>query len=357
MFLDLDESFLEKKKGGMLTKEYFKNKHHVSLKEESVREIIQFLSSSINGFSSFSLEKKASAVFGQILASDLTNIGDSNVPASFHSRGEERHWNLEGQFLLQCNSWANILQSKNAREPMQKSMAKVCLTDGVTTLYGIEVSQIAGMKDLGWGAKILVKNVPVRRGLLMLDSSNTRVIGGSVESREELREKEKKRDAWEIWVENVQLGHLLSNGGHSIIPGYIESVEREAEVRAAPRREELVHQQNVNRPPLQTRMSEENSVEVYEQEMEDIEDIEDVIPQANSRFQPVNMNLVDKISPGKRKVEEVVIAPAVVTLDLAEESPVQKAKPIQQKKKKKFLDDEEESSASKVTTQLDEFDY
>lgn len=59
-------------------------------------------------------------------------------------------------------------------------MLKMKLTDGKNTLYAIEYSSIPSLSvTLQTGTKIAIQNVQVVNGLLLLNATNTFVLGGS----------------------------------------------------------------------------------------------------------------------------------------------------------------------------------
>lgn len=59
-------------------------------------------------------------------------------------------------------------------------MLKMKLTDGKITLYGIEYASIPSLSvSLQPGTKIAVQNVKVLNGLLLLNATNTYILGGS----------------------------------------------------------------------------------------------------------------------------------------------------------------------------------
>lgn len=60
-------------------------------------------------------------------------------------------------------------------------MLKLELTDGKTTCYAIEYSPIPSLSvTLKRGTKIAVQNVRVENGLLLLNNTNTQVLGGTI---------------------------------------------------------------------------------------------------------------------------------------------------------------------------------
>ncbi|KAH6598646.1 hypothetical protein BASA50_003682 [Batrachochytrium salamandrivorans] len=62
-----------------------------------------------------------------------------------------------------------------------RKMLRLHLSDGFQTCIGIEHTPIAQIDILSLlGMKVLISNVQVRRGVLLLNASNTRVLGGSV---------------------------------------------------------------------------------------------------------------------------------------------------------------------------------
>lgn len=69
------------------------------------------------------------------------------------------------------------------RDPHSKRLLKLCITDGVSSIVGIEISPIAGLQaNTAPGVKIAINHrAIIRRGALLLDSSCCKVLGGEVE--------------------------------------------------------------------------------------------------------------------------------------------------------------------------------
>lgn len=78
----------------------------------------------------------------------------------------------------------NISNPKDSQfEDSSNRVLKMKLTDGVTSCYAIEFIPIPSLSaTLKPGTKLSVANVRVENGLLLLNPSNTMVLGGHVSS-------------------------------------------------------------------------------------------------------------------------------------------------------------------------------
>ncbi len=78
----------------------------------------------------------------------------------------------------------NISNPKDSQfEDSSNRVLKMKLTDGVTTCYAIEFVPIRSLSaTLKPGTKLSVSNVRVENGLLLLNPTNTIVLGGHVSS-------------------------------------------------------------------------------------------------------------------------------------------------------------------------------
>ena len=76
----------------------------------------------------------------------------------------------------------NISNPRDSQfEDSSNRVLKMKLTDGVTICYAIEFSAIPSLSvTLKPGTKLSVSNVRVENGLLLLNQSNTIVLGGHV---------------------------------------------------------------------------------------------------------------------------------------------------------------------------------
>jgi len=123
---------------------------------------------------------------------DMRDIGAECLPEEIN-RGKAT--SLDGGFVLQVTKVRNIAAPK-ANEESQAStrMLKISLTDGKSTIHGVEVSKLDGISlNTAPGTKVkLADSVPVFNGFLRLEAGSLKVLGGRVESLYEKWETSQK---------------------------------------------------------------------------------------------------------------------------------------------------------------------
>ncbi|KAH9626060.1 hypothetical protein KSS87_001985 [Heliosperma pusillum] len=149
------------------------------------------LQNSVSGFGNFDVETKAKLCFGQFLNSDMNFVGVGVLPENVCGL---HLVDLAGPFVLQVDEVVNISSPlrdryKNAA-PGVKRCLKLSMTDGVQRVFGMEYRPIKSLAALlPAGFKVVIRNVHVRRGLLMLVPEVMEVLGGSVEELEKARQR------------------------------------------------------------------------------------------------------------------------------------------------------------------------
>ncbi|XP_074278469.1 recQ-mediated genome instability protein 1 [Silene latifolia] len=149
------------------------------------------LQNSVPGFGNFDVETKAKLCFGQFLNSDMNFVGAGVLPENVCGL---HLVDLAGPFVLQVDEVVNIScplrdRYKNAA-PGIKRCLKLSMTDGVQRVFGMEYRPIKSLAALSpAGFKVVIRNVHVRRGLLMLVPEVMEVLGGSVEELEKARQR------------------------------------------------------------------------------------------------------------------------------------------------------------------------
>ncbi|ELP94627.1 hypothetical protein EIN_498270 [Entamoeba invadens IP1] len=85
--------------------------------------------------------------------------------------------------VLQINEYTDVSASvDDAFKETKNRMMKLALTDGMKIVYAFEHSHVNGLcLGIKPGAKIVLRNVKVRRGYLCLDNTNCQLLGGEVE--------------------------------------------------------------------------------------------------------------------------------------------------------------------------------
>ncbi|KAL4420941.1 hypothetical protein ABPG77_004570 [Micractinium sp. CCAP 211/92] len=100
---------------------------------------------------------------------------------------------LRGKFLLQADEILNIgaavRERYNGHDGNGRCL-KLLLTDGVQQVAALEYRPIAALRaTTPAGTKLLLRDVPVRRGMMLLTPQNCSVLGGSVPALEAARQR------------------------------------------------------------------------------------------------------------------------------------------------------------------------
>ncbi|KAG8081747.1 hypothetical protein GUJ93_ZPchr0014g47674 [Zizania palustris] len=137
------------------------------------------------------VEAQARRCFEQFLFADMNTCGAGVLPeavGSMHSAV------LDGPFVLQVDEIVNL--SAPLRERYRDAHAglkrclKLSITDGIQHIYGMEYRPIKDLEVLApAGFKIVIRNVHIRRGLLMLVPEVIEILGGVVDELEEARDR------------------------------------------------------------------------------------------------------------------------------------------------------------------------
>ncbi|EGG21405.1 hypothetical protein DFA_01289 [Cavenderia fasciculata] len=131
-------------------------------------------------------------VYKCVLLSDIHDFADqSNL---FINDATSTRWNdhttkvqqmTGGPYFMQINQTKNISEPFETRFDHDASSMRTLsfqLSDGKHTFKAIEHTFISFISpQLAPGTKVLLKDVPIRRGLLLLDNNNIRLLGGSVD--------------------------------------------------------------------------------------------------------------------------------------------------------------------------------
>ncbi|CAB1117694.1 unnamed protein product [Ectocarpus sp. CCAP 1310/34] len=129
-------------------------------------------------------------VYRTFLACDLREAGEACLPAGVGSMVKER---VKGKMVVQVENARDIAKNLEQREKVDGSSAhhtlKLALGDGRQTVAAFEYKRVQGLvADPPLGLKLLLVEPWVRRGILLLSSENTTVLGGEVSSLVEARE-------------------------------------------------------------------------------------------------------------------------------------------------------------------------
>ena len=124
------------------------------------------------------------ATFARVLISDLRTCSAGTLPVgvSSLSRGV-----LKGPFLLQVEEATNVAVCAEERAEAArggKRVRKFLLTDGMQQVFALELRELDA--SLTVGTKLVVRDVPVRRGLLLLTPAIAAFLGGSMKRRQQV---------------------------------------------------------------------------------------------------------------------------------------------------------------------------
>ncbi|CAM9725268.1 unnamed protein product [Ectocarpus sp. 6 AP-2014] len=129
-------------------------------------------------------------VYRTFLACDLREAGEACLPAGVGGMVKER---VKGKMVVQVENARDIAKNLEQREKVDGSSAhhtlKLALGDGRQTVAAFEYRRVQGLvADPPLGLKLLLVEPWIRRGILLLSSENTTVLGGEVSSLVEARE-------------------------------------------------------------------------------------------------------------------------------------------------------------------------
>jgi hypothetical protein len=136
-----------------------------------------------------------------VQAVDIRDIGISRAA---QLEGSDRHSNTdrvsnarkEGgsrrrvNYNLDMDEDDNGHQGGSSTNSRGKGLRKIVFEDSAgTRAYGLEYSPIRALVDLQLGGKLLLSSVGARRGVLLLQPENTKILGGSVSAWNENRDE------------------------------------------------------------------------------------------------------------------------------------------------------------------------
>ncbi|XP_072950124.1 recQ-mediated genome instability protein 1 isoform X2 [Typha angustifolia] len=161
------------------------------LRPDWLESCVAGLASGGSGFEGLDVAGMAKKCFEQFLLADMNICGAGVLPENV---GGMHKAELEGPFVLQVDEIVNI--SAPIRERYHdiptgtKRCLKLSMTDGVQHVFGMEYRPIKELEVLApAGLKIVIRNVHVRRGLLMLVPEVLHVLGGLVDALDAARQR------------------------------------------------------------------------------------------------------------------------------------------------------------------------
>lgn len=126
------------------------------------------------------IEASTEATFMHILNRPIAHTCLPSLPPECNTFHKQI---LSGLYFLEVTACIDIMSPSEERKSKSKNskrMFKLSMTDGKQTVIGIEDIMIPTLSNLKrFGCKVLVKDVPMRRGVLLLSPSNLLVLGGS----------------------------------------------------------------------------------------------------------------------------------------------------------------------------------
>ncbi|XP_047324909.1 recQ-mediated genome instability protein 1 [Impatiens glandulifera] len=161
------------------------------LRRQWLDSCVQGLENSVPGFGRLDVTAKAKLCFQQFLFSDMKFSGSGILPENV---GSMHLVDLEGPFVLQVDEIVNISIALKTRyqnaNPGAKRCLKLSITDGVRSVVGMEYRPIKDLQVFSpSGMKVIIRNVQVRRGIMMLVPEVFEVVGGLVEDLEAARQR------------------------------------------------------------------------------------------------------------------------------------------------------------------------
>jgi hypothetical protein len=132
-------------------------------------------------------ESVAEKVFAVFLTSDIYDTSQLSgsphqglLPANLTSKHKENLAPTRA-LVLQIDEITNVGASLDQQKQESNRYLKLFLTDGVNSVVALEHRRVEELRrDIPAGTKVSLKNVPIRRGALMLSPSCFKVLGGEV---------------------------------------------------------------------------------------------------------------------------------------------------------------------------------
>ncbi|KAM9976533.1 hypothetical protein ACTFIR_010374 [Dictyostelium discoideum] len=178
-------------------KQYFLTNSNIQLNDNWLKDCLDHINKNSNNNNNINLQIISEKVYKYFLNSDILksalpnfteqqakSINDITIKVS----------KFNGVFILQLNSIKNISESFENRDNDDKSAnrtLKLHLTDGKNNFNAIEHHFIHFLSPLmPPGLKIAIKDFTVRRGIILLEEHNIRIIGGQVTRLVKIHEEE-----------------------------------------------------------------------------------------------------------------------------------------------------------------------
>ncbi|KAI5236576.1 hypothetical protein E4T47_04484 [Aureobasidium subglaciale] len=116
---------------------------------------------------------------------DIEDIGRSAWSQVEAIEAQERGETTKGREVIRVVPGEEADPLRDGTLPIPKSNGphKLLLQDAKgTKIYGFEVTDVDGIDlNLGIGAKLILKNMTIARGVILLDPNSTQLLGGKIE--------------------------------------------------------------------------------------------------------------------------------------------------------------------------------
>ncbi|CAM0904880.1 unnamed protein product [Alopecurus aequalis] len=150
---------------------------------------LEFCAAELPGFNDGGTEAKGRRCFEQFLFADMNVCSAGVLPEGVGGMDAAV---LDGPFVLQVDEIVNMsnpLRERYRDAPAgPKRFLKLSMTDGIQRIYGMEYRPIKDLQVLApIGFKIVIRNVHIKRGLLMLVPEVIEILGGVVDELEAAR--------------------------------------------------------------------------------------------------------------------------------------------------------------------------
>ncbi|KAG2565797.1 recQ-mediated genome instability protein 1-like [Panicum virgatum] len=154
-------------------------------------EWLESCAAGIPGFDGLCAEAQARRCFEQFLFADMNACGAGVLPEGV---GSMHAAVLDGPFVLQVDEIVNMSAPLKERyrdaHAGPKRCLKLSMTDGIQRIFGMEYRPIKDLAVLApAGLKIIIRNVHIRRGLLVLVPEVIDILGGIADELEAARDR------------------------------------------------------------------------------------------------------------------------------------------------------------------------
>ncbi|CAL9198427.1 unnamed protein product [Musa hybrid cultivar] len=182
---------VEERAGSIGPIDEFLRKLGLRLRPDWLESCADRLMAAGSGFEGLDVAGKAKRCFEQFLLSDMNVSGAGVLPENVHLMHKIE---LEGPFVVQVDEIVNISAPLRERYHDMPAGCKRCLklsiTDGVQRVFGMEYRPIKELEVLAAsGLKVVLRNVHIRRGLLLLVPEAFAILGGMADELDAARKR------------------------------------------------------------------------------------------------------------------------------------------------------------------------